>query len=140
MVMGNYERGDKECVRKLRPHVGFIPATTTIQVPIRPIETKKDIDGDVVQVGDVPTIPVQLVHEPSQAIPEPSTFVLFAHIHRLQMVKRNGLNVGVDCHNYTPVGLEDLMFWINAIQNHYDHEVFLPSVGLEWYEKPSEGD
>ncbi|QQO90383.1 putative metallophosphoesterase [Erwinia phage pEa_SNUABM_5] len=53
-------------------------------------------------------------------------FNLFGHIHRLQMVKHNGLNVGVDCHDYAPVSMETVEFYRDAIQNHYDDEVFNP--------------
>ena len=49
---------------------------------------------------------------------------LFGHIHKLQMVKRYGLNVGVDAHNMEPIDLETVLFYDNAIKNHYDNEVF----------------
>lgn len=70
-----------------------------------------------------------LVHEPSKT--DPNIFNLFGHIHKLQMVKRNGLNVGVDCHNFTPIDLDTVKFYRNAIENHYDEEVFgsLPTSG-----------
>lgn len=51
-------------------------------------------------------------------------FCLFGHIHSLQKVKRFGLNVGVDCHNYAPISFQDVMFYKNAIEQHYDNEVF----------------
>ena len=51
-------------------------------------------------------------------------FGLFGHIHKLQMVRRYGLNVGIDCHNFMPVSLDQVLFYKNAIQNHYDNEVF----------------
>lgn len=51
-------------------------------------------------------------------------FNLFGHIHRLQMVRRNGLNVGVDCHDYSPIDMETVNFYREAIANHYDDEVF----------------
>ena len=133
MVMGNYETGKKgsECVRKLRPYVGFMPSKAIIKVPLTPPTYKEDDDGEVVMIGKLPeTVNVQLVHEPSKAENLADSFILFGHIHKLQMVKRNGLNVGVDCHNYTPVELGDVLFWRNAILNHYDEEVFLPKVGM----------
>lgn len=63
-----------------------------------------------------------LVHEPNNG--NPNNFKLFGHIHKLQMVKRNALNVGVDCHNFTPISIETVEFYRNAIENHYDEEVF----------------
>ena len=49
---------------------------------------------------------------------------LFGHIHKLQMVKKRGLNVGVDCHNFTPIDLDTVIFYHNAIQKYYDKDVF----------------
>lgn len=63
-----------------------------------------------------------LVHEPADQ--HPYKFNLFGHIHKLQMVKRNGLNVGVDCHNFKPISLEEVLWYKNAIENHYDYNVF----------------
>lgn len=64
----------------------------------------------------------ELVHEPTNAITD--VFKLFGHIHKLQMVKRNGLNVGVDCHNFYPISLETVEFYRDAIENYYDEDVF----------------
>jgi len=129
MVMGNYELNDPEIVRFLRPYVRFLPGSSIIRLPVSTEGLIVDEDSDLIQKGDVDHFSVQLVHEPSHAMPELEAFVLFAHIHKTQMVKRNGLNVGVDCHNFTPIDLDEFLFWKNAIENHYDHEVFLPSVG-----------
>jgi hypothetical protein len=41
------------------------------------------------------------------------------------MVKRNGLNVGVDCHNFYPVSVETIVFYTVAIKKHYDENVFM---------------
>lgn len=67
---------------------------------------------------------LRLVHEPSNS--DFKTFTLFGHIHKLQMVKRNGLNVGVDCHNFKPISIDDILFYKNAIDKFYDNEVFSP--------------
>ena len=77
-----------------------------------------------------------LVHEPSH-IGDYHGFYLFGHIHEKQKVKKRyvsngefarrdvcGLNVGVDCHNFTPVSLETVEFYRNAIENVYDEECF----------------
>ena len=45
--------------------------------------------------------------------------------NKLSMVKRFGLNVGVDCHNFYPIDEEVVKFYRNAIINHYDEEVFM---------------
>lgn len=52
------------------------------------------------------------------------TFYLFGHIHEKQKVKRNGLNVGVDVHNFTPVSRETVEFYRIAVQNIYDDNCF----------------
>ena len=51
---------------------------------------------------------------------------LFGHIHGRQMVKPwVGLDVGVDCHNFTPVPKEDADFYLNAIyKGYYDSLVW----------------
>lgn len=51
-------------------------------------------------------------------------FSLFGHIHKAQMVKAKALNVGVDCHNFTPISLETVMFYKKAILEYYDENVF----------------
>jgi hypothetical protein len=45
------------------------------------------------------------------------------------MVKRNGLNVGVDCHNFCPIPIETVLFYRDAILNAYDENVFLEALG-----------
>lgn len=60
---------------------------------------RNDLDKDIVTVNDL--------------------FDLFIS------VKRNALNVGVDCHNFRPISIETVEFYRNAIENHYDEEVFM---------------
>lgn len=72
---------------------------------------------------DLPTGTCGLVHKPNDALGH--EFYLYAHIHALQKVKINGLNVGMDCHNFTPIHRETVMFYYNAIRNHYDYNVFI---------------
>lgn len=67
-------------------------------------------------------INAELVHEPEYK--RHNEFYLFGHIHEKQKVKRNGLNVGVDVNNFTPVSLETIEFYRNAIQNIYDENCF----------------
>jgi len=74
----------------------------------------------VIRMGDYS---VELVHEPSKRIYKEC--YLFGHIHKLGMIKRNGLNVGMDCHNYCPIDETEILFYLNAIKQHYDEEVFL---------------
>lgn len=73
------------------------------------------------------TYKITMSHEPSfvRNVPiGPTEINLFGHVHKLSMVKRYGLNVGVDCHNFYPISLEDVLHYHNAILNFYDEEVF----------------
>ena len=70
----------------------------------------------------------QLVHEPEEAVSS-DEFFLFGHVHQLGMIKRNGLNVGVDCHFFRPIDLQVVLFYQNAIRNHYDDNVFMERLG-----------
>ena len=52
-------------------------------------------------------------------------FVLFGHIHGKQKIKKFGIDVGVDAHNYFPISQSDVLFYKNAIdKKFYDEEVF----------------
>ena len=53
-----------------------------------------------------------------------SKFYLFGHIHGKSLYLKNGLDVGVDAHNYTPVSLEEVNWRVNAIQNYCDENCF----------------
>lgn len=70
----------------------------------------------------------RLVHEPVYGSGL-DKFFLFGHIHNLQMVKKNGLNVGVDCHHFRPISTETVLFYQNAILKHYDKNVFMEVIG-----------
>ena len=72
---------------------------------------------------------INLIHEPEFGINE-NKFHLFGHIHK-HFVKTNGLNVGVDCHHFFPIDLETVYFYKNAVENFYDKNVFLSTIGIE---------
>jgi hypothetical protein len=40
------------------------------------------------------------------------------------MIKRYGINVGVDCHYFTPIDMDTVLFYHNAALNYYDENVF----------------
>lgn len=50
---------------------------------------------------------------------------LFGHIHEKAKVKPYGLNVGIDCHHYYPFSIEEVEFYLMAILDHYDKNVFM---------------
>lgn len=47
------------------------------------------------------------------------------HIHSLWKVQKELINVGVDAWNYMPVSIDEIEFCYNAMQNHYDNDVFV---------------
>lgn len=53
------------------------------------------------------------------------TFAITGHIHSLWKVQRKMINVGVDAWHFKPVSHSQIMFCWNAMQNHYDENVFL---------------
>lgn len=106
---GNYERDQPQILNTLAKHCTIIKPNTII-----------DIDGTM----------FQLVHEPDSA-KKSQHFFLFGHIHKLQMIKQNGLNVGVDCHNFTPLSIDDVLFYRDAVVLHYDENVFQGSLGID---------
>lgn len=73
---------------------------------------------------------IYLNHYPSkckQKIEEDSeyTFGITGHIHSLWKVQKKIINVGVDAWHFKPVSHSEIMFCWNAMQNHYDGDVFL---------------
>lgn len=75
---------------------------------------------------------VGLVHEPSiycnlnDNLKSSINYCCFGHIHGRQMIKGFGLDVGVDCHNFSPISEKDVIFYLNAIKKgYYDNEVFI---------------
>lgn len=76
---------------------------------------------------DISKMNIAFMHEPSNhRKPRPGShiFNLYGHIHGRQMVRRYGMDVGVDAHHFFPISLDDVFFYWNAILNFYDHEVF----------------
>ena len=51
-------------------------------------------------------------------------FNLFGHIHGKQLVKKFGLDVGVDGHHFMPIDESVVEFYYNAITKYYDNNVF----------------
>jgi len=120
LVLGNYDTEDVLSRLETDPRVAVLPYQPFQLMPPWDDGTK-----------DLPLL--HLVHEPEKA-QNPRDFYLFGHIHQLQMVKRNGLNVGTDCHQFRPLSYSTIVFYYNAIKRHYDHNVFMEYLG-----KPSIG-
>lgn len=116
LLWGNYERDDLDRVSAVLqdyPNVTIFP------------DTNKDAPVNI-QANDCN---FYLVHEPAKYNPKlialTDGFYLFGHIHGRQMVKPWGLDVGVDAHHFYPINLSEVLWYKNAIENHYDHNVFI---------------
>lgn len=122
LIEGNYERRDdydRTAFRQVYTHpclrYCFVHPDVESRIELADNETSIEaLYGDFA-----------LVHEPSHS--DFTWFTLYGHVHG-QKFKRNGLNVGVDCHHFYPVSLEDVFFYRDAVQLHYDDEVFHPGL------------
>ncbi len=84
---------------------------------------------DVIEKGlvyDLNGEKIYLTHRPLEC--KKDCFNLFGHIHEKNMCKRFGLNVGVDSHKCYPCSKDEIMFYKNAIENHYDEDVFVDRI------------
>ena len=53
-------------------------------------------------------------------------FALYGHIHGRQRIKPFGMDVGVDCSKYTPVSMDEVDFYRNAVEKgFYDENVWV---------------
>lgn len=117
LILGNYEVNDIDngiiTLERLR-QMGFILNATPTEHFIYP---NKPVNNTFVSENSI-----WMTHKPEDC--RKDKFNLFGHIHGLQKVKRYGLNVGVDCHYFKPINLEEVLWWKNAIENYYDNNVF----------------
>lgn len=117
VLVGNY---DDETVQTML--MGISPERVRVYNTKDPFK----LTGSTLEAMGLPVL--NLVHEPENAT-DPAAFYLYGHIHQLGLVKRNGLNVGVDCHQFRPIDLGVVKFYYDAITKHYDHNVFMPLLG-----------
>ena len=123
LMYGNYERKDHEGLEKkpidwLKEHNVKVvdPTVSAMQV--------KGFEED-------PELKLVLGHEPLNVKKfldtrdaDQGSWCLFGHIHARQRVKKFGVDVGVDGNNFTPMSLKDVKFYLEAIDKHYDKEVW----------------
>ncbi len=119
--------GEPEVIHELHGNIIFLPGNYDDEQTMTALSKRCECiePNTILHIGQEP---FQLVHEPDEAV-KSDLFFLFGHIHKLQMVKRNGLNVGVDCHHFTPLLLDDVVFYRNAILHAYDENVYLQVLG-----------
>tara|TARA_Y100000034_G_C6762375_1_gene339651 strand:- start:66 stop:668 length:603 start_codon:yes stop_codon:yes gene_type:complete len=81
------------------------------------------VSGNAIIESELIEPPLYLQHYPSKSVPD--MFNLVGHIHGSWRVQKNMLNVGVDVHNYYPISEEQVAFFFNAIDKHYDQNVWV---------------
>lgn len=121
LIFGNYE--EEELKKKwnndivsfrnfLIRDVGFQGIfTKSFTIPIS--DSKSATSQDVM---------VNITHKPEDCIKDQMN--IFGHIHEKCKIKRYGVNCGVDANHFYPISADDVYFYINAIKNHYDDNVF----------------
>lgn len=122
-ILGNYEKRDIEQGKYSIPDLD------------KYFETVNEYPIDInLMSSDGAKAQCKLMHEPENYDPE--KFNLFGHIHGRRMIKKYGLDVGTDCHNFTPISLDDCMFFCNALhKGYYDNNVFDKSEITNYFKK-----
>lgn len=123
--MGNYERkdikekfkGDIDEYKAFLSKIGFKFGVIYDHKAIHKFTYDEDNDN-------YNHIDLWCCHEPSKCNKESNWFNLYGHIHGRQMIRHYGMDVGVDCHHFRPVSFDDVLFYKEAIEKHYDNEVF----------------
>lgn len=128
--------GDFEVAKRLNGHIVLLYGNYERDGNVPNEEQRREFVQILDEKG-TSNASVIMVHEPENRLkvnmvenrilfdtPMEDIFYLFGHIHEKQKVKRNGLNVGVDVHNFTPVSAETVEFYRNAIENIYDDNCF----------------
>ena len=66
-----------------------------------------------------------VVHEPNdfEITAEPDEIILFGHIHGRSFAKKNGFDLGIDYHQYSPISLEQVDWFANAMK-YWDKNVY----------------
>lgn len=126
-ILGDF--GDYSYAKYLNGHKILIPGNYEM---VDDLEYIKSFDFEMV-TDEIHTINylryvINMVHEPlklNKQYMEENEINLFGHIHKLCMVKKFGLNVGADCHNFTPIDLDTVLFYIHAIKEYYSNDVFM---------------
>jgi calcineurin-like phosphoesterase family protein len=108
LLLGNYERDSDLSLLNSIPNIHILESKSSL------IKLKLNDNTDEI---------FELVHEPENR--KTKNFCLFAHVHQLSMIKSNALNVGIDTHRFSPINLNTVLFYKNAITKHYDNNVFM---------------
>jgi calcineurin-like phosphoesterase family protein len=80
-------------------------------------------EGQGIELDGPEGIPLYLTHYPSRS--RPDRFNLVGHIHSAWKYQLNMLNVGVDVNHFRPINLEKIPFYLKAITEFYDNDVWV---------------
>ena len=72
-----------------------------------------------------------VVHEPNDFEIEasPEDIILYGHIHGRAFAKRNGFDLGIDYHQYSPINIEQVKWFTNAMK-YWDQNVYSDSCNV----------
>lgn len=104
LVRGNHDRGITD--EQFKPYFEFI-------VP----------EGKGIEMVGPEGIPLFLTHYPSRS--RADRFNIVGHIHSAWKYQLNMLNVGVDANHFRPTNLEKIPFYLKAITEFYDNDVWV---------------
>ena len=111
-ILGNYERGHYS--------IEYLSQFFDYVCPDRVMNISLDYNNKVYNLS--------LTHEPNNLNkdkPLSENYIgLFGHTHKLCLIKKYGIGVSIDLHNYAPISFEDVLFYHNAALNYYDDNVF----------------
>jgi len=84
-----------------------------------------DGDGIIRHIEDTETrdrIVVYITHYPSRGLP--NVFTLCGHIHNAWRYQLNTMNIGVDVNHFYPTDMARIPFYLRAISEYYDEDVW----------------
>lgn len=116
LILGNYEQNDLK--------MNFNDDFTKFSSYLKNLGFSEVIEKQfVLTLPDDKKTTLFLTHEPLNC--SKNYFNLFGHVHEKCKCKRFGLNIGTDCFNFTPATIAEVVFYKDAILNHYDENVFV---------------
>jgi calcineurin-like phosphoesterase family protein len=123
--------GDAKRIKCLNGNIHFIEGNYERDGKSEKPEGMETFKNDDLTVKGKDSFVYYLRHEPVNPLKEDEgesdRFYLFGHIHEKNRYKSNGINVGTDLYNFTPVELAEIDWMRNAVLNHLDENVFVES-------------
>lgn len=122
LITGNYERRELD---KYKAIIKDFPNVIAEDEGYHLTEKNKDGKSINFFVCHEPVSP--LYHIAKEYFGNEKFVTLFGHIHGRSFAKRNGFDIGTDYHQYTPLSLDDVMWFVNAMQ-YWDENVYTDRV------------